>query len=552
MLKHLTIKNYALIRHLELAPSASLNVVTGETGAGKSIMLGALGLLKGNRADTKVLWNEHEKCVTEGVFEVKEYRLKSFFKAEDLDYHDTTIIRREISPGGKSRAFINDTPVTLDVMKKLGSLLMDVHSQHETLQLGNQDFQLRLIDAYGDNQKLLDQYDEAWKKFQQAKKEYDTLVTEADTLRQEAEYINFQLDELVKANFEPGEQDKIESELKIMEHAEDITSRLQLTLSVLNQSEFAARNSLSEARSHLQIISGYAQQYETLKQRLESVLIELDDIASEIEREQDSVEFDPERAEFLKERINLLYRLLKKHRSTGVHELLVFQDELQRKATITSNLDEALEVAKNLFLSTQAEVINIGKKLTSARKKTFEPLTKELVKLLKELGIPDATLKIEHENIEPAPRGADSIEILFSANKGIAPKSLEQVASGGEFSRLMFCIKYVMAAKTSMPTLVLDEIDTGVSGEIAIRLGELMKTMAKHHQLITITHLPQIAARGNAHYFVYKDSSSEKTISNIRQLNEKERVEEIAKMIGGDKPSKVALENARELIESGA
>lgn len=548
MLKHLTIKNYALIRHLELEPAASLNVVTGETGAGKSIMLGALGLLKGNRADTKVLWDENEKCVTEGVFEIGEYKLKSFFKTEDLDYNDTTIIRREISPGGKSRAFINDTPVTLDVMKKLGNLLMDVHSQHETLQLGTQDFQLRLIDAYGDNGKLIDQYTEAWKKFQQAKKEYDSLVTEADTLRQEAEYINFQLDELVKASFESGEQEKIESELKIMEHAEDITSRLQSTLSVLNQSEFSARNSLSEARSHLQIISGYAHKYEALKQRLESVLIEVDDIVAELEREQDTVEFDPERAEFLKERVNLLYRLLKKHRSSGVEELLTLQEELQRKATITNNLDGALENAKKLFLESQTDVLAVAKKLSAARKKTFEPLSKELTKLLKELGIPDAALKFEHENVEPISTGADSIEILFSANKGIAPRSLAQVASGGEFSRLMFCIKYVMAAKTAMPTLVLDEIDTGISGEIAIRLGELMKVMAEHHQLITITHLPQIAARGKAHYFVFKDSSAKKTVSNIRELSENDRIEEIAKMIGGDNPSKTALQNAKELI----
>lgn len=549
MLKHLTIKNYALIRHLELEPSASLNVVTGETGAGKSIMLGALGLLKGNRADTKVLWDENEKCVTEGVFEIKAYKLKNFFRAEDLDYSDTTIIRREISPGGKSRAFINDTPVTLDVMKKLGNLLLDVHSQHETLQLGNQDFQLRLIDAYGENQALVDTYTDAWKKFQHAKKEYDTLVTEADALRQDAEYINFQLDELVKAGFEPGEQEKIESELRIMEHAEDITSRLQSALSVINQSEFAARNSLSEARAHFQIMAGYANHYETLKQRLESVIIELDDIASEIEKEQGSVEFDPQRAEFLKERVNLLYRLLKKHRSNGIDGLLNLQSDLQRKAGITSNLDESLENAKKIYLDSQTELGGIAKKLSAARKKVLEPLAKELVKLLKELGIPDANIKIEQSSIEPTSHGADAIEIMFSANKGIAPRPLVQVASGGEFSRLMFSIKYVMAAKTAMPTLVLDEIDTGVSGEIAIRLGELMKSMSENHQLITITHLPQIAARGDAHYFVFKDSSSKKTISNIKELTRDERVEEIAKMIGGDNPSKAALQNAEELIK---
>ncbi len=548
MLKHLTIKNYALIRHLALEPSAGLNVVTGETGAGKSIMLGALGLLKGNRADTKVLWDENEKCITEGVFEIGSYKLKSFFKTEDLDYEDTTVIRREISPGGKSRAFINDTPVTLDVMKKLGNLLFDVHSQHETLQLGNQAFQLKLIDAYANNQTLTEQYATAWKTFLQAKKEYDTLVNEADTLRQEAEYINFQLDELVKADFETGEQEKIESELKIMEHAEDITSRLSALLNVLGQSEYAARNSLSEARSHLNVIAGYAKQYDSLKQRLESVVIELDDIIAEVEREQELVEFDPQRAEFLKERVNLLYRLLKKHRSANIDELLLFQEELQRKANITSNLDEALAEAEKHYKDKRKALHDNAKKLSTSRKKTFEPLMKELTRLLKMLGISDATLRVDHQEVEPASSGADAIEILFSANKGITPRPLAHVASGGEFSRLMFCIKYVMAEKTAMPTLVLDEIDTGVSGEIAIQLGELMKHMAEHHQLITITHLPQIAAKGETHYFVYKDNSNKKTVSNIKTLNQTERIEEIAKMIGGDKPSKTALESAKELI----
>lgn len=550
VLKHLTIKNYALIKHLELEPSQQLNVVTGETGAGKSIMLGAIGLLKGNRADTKVLWDESEKCITEGVFEIGSYKLKSFFKAEDLDYDDTTVIRREISPGGKSRAFINDTPVTLDVMRKLGNLLMDIHSQHETLQLGNQDFQLRLIDAYADNQKILEAYSAAWKIFLEKKKEYETLVNEADTLRQDADYINFQLDELVKANFEEGEQEKIESELKIMEHAEDIKSRFHTVLDLLSRSEFASQNSLAEARTHLQHVASYSAQYELLHQRLESLVIELGDILNEIEKEEENIEFDPERAEFAKERINTIYRLLKKHRSQNLKELLVLQEELQRKANITSNLDEALAAAKAGYQAAETELKALAQKLSAARKKVFDPLCKEIVRLLKELGIPEASLKVEQSTIQPAPSGSDTIELLFSANKGISPKPLAQVASGGEFSRLMFCIKYVMAAKTSMPTLVLDEIDNGVSGEIAIKLGNLMKVMAKHHQLITISHLPQIAAKADEHYFVYKDNSSSKTISNIKVLNEQERIEEIAKMIGGAKPSKVAFENARELIEN--
>lgn len=548
MLKHLTIKNYALIKHLELDPSTHLNVVTGETGAGKSIMLGAIGLLLGNRADTKVLWDENEKCITEGIFDIRPYKLKSFFKAEDLDYDDNTVIRREINPGGKSRAFINDTPVTLEVMKKLGSLLMDVHSQHETILLGNQLFQLRVIDAYAENQKITEEYQEAWKIFQQNKRDYERLVQEADTLRQEADYINFQLDELVKANLEVDEQEKIESELKIMEHAEDIKGKFSAIIDLLNRSEFASRNSLAEARLHLQQIASYSSQYESLHQRLQSVLIELDDIVNEIEREEERIEFDPERAEFLKERVNVVYKLLTKHRVSHIKELLTLQEELSKKAAITSNLDAALAQAKEAFEQAHQTVKELAGQLTLTRKKASEPICKEIIRLLKELGIPDASLKINHQSTILSSTGADEISFLFSANKGIEPRSLEKVASGGEFSRLMFCIKYVMAAKTSMPTLILDEIDNGVSGEIAIKLGNLMKTMSKNHQLLCISHLPQIAAKADTHFFVYKDNTSAKTVSNIKLLSEKERVDEIAKMIGGESPSKAAFENAKELL----
>ncbi|MBX2954947.1 MAG: DNA repair protein RecN [Cyclobacteriaceae bacterium] len=548
MLKHLTIKNYALIRHLEMKPSAHLNVITGETGAGKSIMLGALGLLMGNRADTKVLWDENEKCITEGVFDIRAYSLKNFFKAEDLDYDDQTVLRREINPGGKSRAFINDTPVTVEVLKKLGSQLMDVHSQHETLQLGTQTFQLKLIDAYADNHSILDAYSTAWDNYMSAKKAYNTLSTQADALRQEADFVNFQLDELVKANFEVGEQEKLESEVKIMEHAEDIKIRFNTTLDLLSRSEYAARQAMAEARGHLQAVAGYSQDYENLLARLQSIVIELDDVVKEIEHAEASIDFDPKHAITVKDRIDILYRLLKKHRTNSLEDLLKLQEELQQKANLTSNLDEALAEAKAAFDRATQNLETSANKLSQSRAKVFEPLCKEIIGLLKELGIPQAVLKIEHQRTAPTATGTDSIEILFSANKGIAPRALSQVASGGEFSRLMFCIKYVMAEKTEMPTLVLDEIDSGISGEIAIKLGKLMKSMAKNHQLITISHLPQIAAKADQHYYVYKNNSEVKTISTIKQLNEAERVEEIAKMIGGDKPSKVAVENARELL----
>lgn len=548
MLAHLTIRNYALIRSLEMEPSAHLNVITGETGAGKSIMLGAIGLLMGNRADTKVMWDENDKCVIEGVFNIKSYKLKPFFRTADLDYAEETVLRREISPGGKSRAFINDTPVTLETLRRLGNQLMDIHSQHETLELGHQSFQLQLIDAYAENNEIRDAYGNAWAAYVDAKKKFEQLNDEASTLRNEADYLHFQLEELTKAGFEENEQVSLENELKIMEHAGEIKTRFNAALQLLNDSEFSTQQSLSDVRAHLQAISAWSPAYETLFQRLESVRLELDDISSEIEKEETRVDFDPERAEFVKERLSTLYRLLKKHRLNEVKELLILQGNLQEKARVTGNLDEALAQCRRALDSAEANVNKIAFNLRENRKKAFNPLRKQIVKLLQELGIPDANLSIEMSETAAGPTGADKVDILFSANKGVAPRPLAQVASGGEFSRLMFCIKYVMAEKSAMPTLVLDEIDNGVSGEIAIKLGDLMKQMSEKHQLITISHLPQIAARGEAHYFVYKDNSAQKTISAIKRLTEEERVEEIAKMIGGSKPSKVALENAMELL----
>jgi DNA repair protein RecN (Recombination protein N) len=457
-------------------------------------------------------------------------------------------MRREISPGGKSRAFINDTPVTLEVMRKIGTLLMDIHSQHETLQLGNQSFQLKLVDAFAENQTLADQYQVAWQAYQHAKKEFESLRSEADTLRQDADYIRFQLEELSKANLEENEQTELESEQKINEHAEEIKNRFQLVLGLLSQSEFASRNSIAEARTHLQSISSYSPVYTSLFNRVNSMLIELDDVLHEIEKEEGNIEFDPERSEFIKERLSTVYRLQKKHRVNDVKELIHIQEELEAKNNLTSNLDGALALSQKTFEDAEQKVKTIASKLSESREKTFKPLCKQIVKLLQELSIPDAALQIENNLIAPTPSGIDKIEILFSANKGIVPRPLAQVASGGEFSRLMFAIKYVMAEKTAMPTLILDEIDNGVSGEVAIKLGNLMKAMAKNHQIISISHLPQIAAKGDAHFVVYKNNSTAKTTSSIKLLDEEARIEEIAKMIGGAKPSKIAMDNAQELL----
>lgn len=549
MLTHLVIKNYALIKHLEMKPSARLNVITGETGAGKSIMLGAVGLLLGLRADTKVLWDEHEKCVVEGAFDISSYRLKSLFESENLDYETHTVIRREISPGGKSRAFINDTPVTLDVMKKIGNRLMNVHSQHETLELGSRSFQLELIDAYANNEKIKTSYSQSWKAFTKAKTIYDELMAESSTLKQEADFVRFQLEELVKLDLQENEQERLESELKISEHAEEIKTKLNQIISQWSQSDYSISSTLNDIRSQLQTIASYSPAYQTLFQRIESVRIEANDILDEIEKEESNIEFDPSRNEEVKERLSLIYQLQQKHRKLSIKELLELQEGLQQKADKTENLDEALAAAKSDLQKSEQEVNKKAKELTQTRENVFASITRQITQLLKELGIPDAVIKIENEKIAPTASGVDVIDIFFSANKGLTPRPLAQVASGGEFSRLMFCVKYVMAEKTSMPTLILDEIDTGISGEIAIRLGKLMKEMAQRHQLIAISHLPQIAAKADAHYYVYKDNSLNKTRSQIKELEQKERIEEIAKMIGGAKPSAKALENARELME---
>lgn len=550
MLTQLTIKNYALIRQLEMAPSSGLNVITGETGAGKSIMLGAIGLLLGNRADTKVLWDENDKCVTEAEFDIGAYRLQKLFKSEDLDYDPKTVIRREINANGKSRAFINDTPVTLDVLRRITSRLMDIHSQHETLELGSNIFQLQLIDAYAGNQKLLEQYSEQYDAWLLAKKGYESLAAEAEALKQEADFVTFQLDELQKVALVEGEQEKLESELKIQEHAEDIKGKLNQAMQALGANDYSATTSLGEVRALLHTIAGYSPKYQSLHDRVESVRIELADILAELEAEDEKVEYDDARREEVSQRLSSLYHLFQKHRVSDIGALLQLQSQFEERANKATNLDSLLAELKAKESSAARELDARADALTKSREKMFAPLSRQMMSLLKELGIPDAKVKIENELSAAGPTGKDHVEIYFSANKGIEVRPLADVASGGEFSRLMFCLKYIMAEKTAMPTLVLDEIDTGVSGEIAISLGKLMQEMAKSHQVISISHLPQIAARGDAHYFVFKDNSAKKTVSSIKKLDKNERISEIAKMIGGANPSSSAIQNAKELMAS--
>ena len=552
MLSHLLIKNYALIDELELAPDRELNIVTGETGAGKSIMLGAIGLLLGNRADTKVLYNPERKCVIEGTFGVSGFIIERIFEDEELDYSDTCIVRREISVSGKSRAFINDTPVNLETLRRVTSQMMDIHSQHDSVMLGSNEYQLEIVDTYAQDDDILRQYRSDYQLYRSKKTTYNQLQAEASAMRREFDYNNFLYQELAKAQLQPDEQTTLEQELTILENAEDIKARLQLAYDYLDNAEQSVIDFLKGTVSSLAYISKLSNQYEPLLQRVQSSLIELRDIADEISTEQDRVEVDDARVEIIRERLNLIYQLQTKHQVSSVAGLISMSDELNGKVSKVLNLDDELAEVKRLTEVARAQLQTSAETLSAVRRAVLQPIESEIGGLLHDLGMPNASLRVQVETGKPAPAGVDTISFLFSANKGVKPQQLKNVASGGEFSRLMMAIKYILASKRSLPTIIFDEIDTGVSGEIAIKMGNMMRDMAHSHQIIAITHLHQIAAQGTAHYFVYKDHSAAKTVSRIKKLTFDERVNEISQMIGGNTPSPSAVKNAREMLKQRA
>ncbi len=548
MLKSLQIQNYALIRHLEIEPSPNLNIITGETGAGKSIMIGAVGLLLGYRADTKVLYNKQEKCIIEGTFNIGEYHLNYLFESNDLDYSEETIIRREIWPTGKSRAFINDTPVTLDIMKEMGTYLMDIHSQHDTYKLGSLNYQLSLVDVFSQNQDLHQKYQQAYHEYKRLKITLKELLEEAETIRKEADYDHFLYDELSAASLIHDEQELLEDELATLEHAEEIKSVMLESISLLQTNEYAILEYLALINKKFESLASYSANLEEFKSRINSSYLEIQDIARELEGEIERIEHNPARLMEVQDRLNLIYKLLQKHRATSIRQLLDFQKDLKEKVNKNLHLDDEINTLEKKTDELYLQVNTLGKTLSKSRIANFTKIGTKIEDMLKSLGIPDARIKFDHQPVEPGEYGIDEIDLKFSANKGISPLSIKQVASGGEFSRLMFCIKHIIARKTALPTLILDEIDTGISGEIAIRMAIMMKQMADNHQVIAITHLPQIASFGHSHYFVFKDNQSEKSVSIVKELSREERIIEIAKMIGGDQPSDAAYENARELL----
>lgn len=550
MLKSLLIRNYALIEHLEMNPSAGLNIITGETGAGKSIMLGAIGLLLGNRADSKALLNAGDKCVIEAQFDITEYALQHLFQAEDIDYDSSCIIRREINPAGKSRSFVNDTPVTLDLLKKLGNRLMDVHSQHETLSLANANFQLSIIDAFASNPTLLADYQQIFKKYKSGLEKYEQLLSQSSQEKAQLSYNNFLLTELAEALILPDEQEQLEQRLKFLEHSEDIKSKLVTATLLLNGDENNLLLGLQSVEKILTQLSIYNPTLGMLQQRLKGSIAELKDIQNEIEAQESSIDFSAEELPLAEARLSTIYTLQKKHGVQTNGELISILHELQVKVSAAENLDETLSSLKAANDEMHGMLMKAATALTASRVQVIPRIVKEIETMLKEVGILNGTILINHKLALPNITGADDIALLFSANKGVAPQELKNAASGGEFSRLMLCIKYLLADKAALPTIIFDEIDTGISGEIAMKVGKMMRKMAKSHQVISISHLPQIAAQGDTHYFVYKDNTAAKSISKVRLLNHEDRVQEIAQMLSGAMPTASAIDNARELLTS--
>lgn len=552
MLKHLAISNYALIDSLSIAFDDGFSVITGETGAGKSILLGALGFVLGDRSDSSIMLDETKKCAVEATFIVDNERFKPFFEENDLDFEEELILRRELSPTKKSRAFINDTPVTAQQLKELGNQLVDIHSQHDSLLLTNSDFQLKIVDDAANNAPLLLEYH----------KVYNTYITLRNELRQlrdmsqknvaENDFLAFQLDELLKADLQDDEYDEVSQRLELLENAEEVKTLLAQSLSTLSESELSILNQLNDLKSSVDKLRRYVPQAEQYSERLESTKIELKDIAQDLDSLQDSTQFDAASLNEIQERFDLLQRLMMKHHVSDYADLLKVREELQHKVGAFANIDEEIAQKEQELKKCEKELTKLADELSVKRKKVKVSFEKAVTEIIHQLKMPHGVFEIElSENSEYSKfseSGKDNVRFLFSANKGIAPDDMSRVASGGELSRLMLAIKAVAAENNYIPTLIFDEIDTGVSGEVASKLGDIMQKMGESLQIVSITHLPQIASKAKNHFFVYKDESEQKTRSCIRLLSHDERVTEIAKMLSNDKITPEAIKAAEVIL----
>lgn len=550
MLQHLSVQNYALIDQLEIDFSGGLTIITGETGAGKSILLGALGLVAGNRADAQSLQDKTKKCVIEAVFDIKEYALNAFFDAQELDYEVTTTIRREINPEGKSRAFINDTPVTLSQLKELTERLIDIHSQHQTLTLNGNEFQLSVVDAFAGHVDLLKQYSTDFKQFKLIEKKLNDLIERERQAKKDLDYFQFQFNELEEADLQKGKQLEWEQELEALNNAEEIKLNLSKATFGLAGGEQNLLSSLNEIKAILAPFAKFKTELNELSTRVNSAYIELKDISNELENIEQDIVYDPKRIEEITARLDVIYRLQQKHQVKTIEELIVIREEINAKLLDFGSLENEIEKVKKELQQFQDSLTVASKKITANRKKVIPKIEKELASLLASLSMPNAQLKIEQIDLPSfTTNGTDKVSFLFSANKGSDFKELNKVASGGELSRLMLSIKSSLAQLTALPTIIFDEIDTGVSGDVADKIGIIMNQMAGSMQVITITHLPQIASKGGSHLFVYKEDKNNKTYSSIRRLTKEERIQEVAKMLSTGNPTTAAINNAKELLK---
>lgn len=551
MLKTLSITNYALIDQIQIHFSDGLSTITGETGAGKSIMLGALSLILGNRADTSVLHNPLRNCIVEGHFLVSKMEdLKLYFQENDLDYDDICIIRRQINSNGKSRAFVNDIPVNLNILKELGSFLIDVHSQHQTLELNKNTFQLKIVDTYIGNQDNLNEYANLYQKWQQTKKAFDFLKEKAKISSNEADFINHQYEELKNARLIEGELEKLESEQNILENAEQIKNILLYSSSTLNADEAGLLVQLKNILAQLTKISNYNTTYAELYKRLDSIYIDLKDFGDETENLGERIDLDKSELEMLNNRLSFLYSLVQKYKTENIEGLMSRYKQLENQISEIDSFDFDLEQLKKKTDKAYEQARLKSKEISDLRKKNIPHIQDKVSNLLKLMGMPNGQFLIHHANLEEINKlGCDEIKFLFTANKQVEAQDISKIASGGELSRLMLSLKSLMSSNGDLPTIIFDEIDAGVSGEIADKMGNLIKDMSNHLQIINITHLPQIASKGDHHFKVYKEDNQHSTTTKIALLNQEDRIKEIAQMLSGETITEEAILNAKSLLQ---
>ena len=550
MLKSLFIQNFVLIDSLDIQFEKCFSVITGETGAGKSIILGALSLVLGQRADGKSIKKDADKCVIEAVFDIRQYSLEPFFLSNDLEYDaESCILRRELYASGKSRAFVNDSPVSLAIMKELGTKLIDIHSQHQNLLLGDNRFQLRVVDVMAENEILLILYRKEYSRYQALKKELKELKEKAAQTKQEEDYIRFQLDQLQEAHLSAGEQEELEQEQETLSHAEEIKGTLYKVSQLLDGEEMGGVQLIKEAYSTADSLERYFPRAKEIGERLRTAYIDLNDLVSEIEMLKDDVEFNPERLDFVNERLNTIYSLQQKHHLNTVDELLQLQAQYEQQLNDINSFDEQIADLQRQLDASYRELLQQATVLSGQRKIASEALAKQLVQMVMPLGMPNVRFHVDiTPREEPDSDGMDEVCFLFSANKSGELQPVAQTASGGEISRLMLCIKAMIAGFTALPTIIFDEVDTGVSGDIADKMGNIMHDLGTKMQVFAITHLPQIAAKGQAHYFVYKTDVDDRTVTRIKRLDDDERVREVARMLSGASLTEASLANAKDLL----